>query len=102
MIDFPLPIPLPTHSRTKLTSDMIAQFGMVAADRISGADAAPQSHASPSQRIAVHPERRVSEASQRLSLACLLIGDVVAIAREKLRNSDCIERSYVVGDQSPI
>ena len=32
----------------------------------------------------------------------LLIGDVVAIAREKLRNSDCIERSYVVGDQSPI
>jgi hypothetical protein len=67
---------------------------MVAADRVSGTGAAPESHTGASEHVAVHPEGRVADASQSLSVAgldgiagdalpvaCIAVGKVASLAR---------------------
>jgi hypothetical protein len=82
MIDLPLPVSLPAHARAKPGSDMVPQFGMFAANRVSRTGAAPESHTGAAEHVAVHPEGRFTNASQLLSMARLggIAGDALPVA----------------------
>jgi hypothetical protein len=82
MIDLPLTIPRPTHPHAKLTRDMVAQMGMVAANCVSGAGAAPESHTSAPEHIAIHSEGGITNAPQSLSVTRLggVAGNALPVA----------------------
>lgn len=63
MIDLPLPVTAPRHVGTKLAGYMVAQVGMIAAQRTSGAGAASEGQSGAAQGVAVHSERRIAQAA---------------------------------------
>lgn len=94
---------VPRHAGAKLICDVVAQLWMIAANRVSGAGAAPESHARAAMHIAIHPERWVLKAPQQVSLSRLgaIAGHALSVAYEAFGKMTSLARSARVETRKP-